>query len=86
LSNFKSQIRAYDIIEISKLHTNNIFSKIKKGESQIDFSNQKFIKKRPAIVLKNFNNFFIVLPLTTRSINNNENCKEHLTLRTSFSI
>ncbi|AGY41433.1 hypothetical protein mflW37_3660 [Mesoplasma florum W37] len=78
------QYRRFDIIKIKKLHANKIFKSLNKKKNIINFNDDKFIKKRPAIILKTFKNGdYLILPLTTKPI---RNPKVHSLLREKIEI
>jgi len=78
--------RQFDLIKIKKLHANEIFSQLKKGNYFLDLSDTKFIKERPAIILRVIKKSYIVIPLTTKPLGGNENSNLHKLLRCEFSL
>lgn len=76
-----NQFHEFDVVKIKKIHANTVFRCLNKGINQIDFTNKKMIKERPAIIIKRIGSIYIVLPLTTKQI---KDSRAHTMLRTPF--
>jgi intracellular septation protein A len=76
-------VKVFDVVRIKKIHANKIFDHLEKGEKQLNFNNDEFIKVRPAIVIQKIGSILIVLPLTSKPIIN-DHTKAHQLLRTEF--
>ncbi|PPE05305.1 type II toxin-antitoxin system PemK/MazF family toxin [Williamsoniiplasma lucivorax] len=83
--NPKFKYKKFDFIQIRKLHSNIIFEEIKNGKIHLNFSDSKYIKPRPALILKEIKGTYIVIPLTSRPLIN-ENSQLHKLLRYELKI